>query len=206
MAISYQRKLGDGTIVIDSNTSNVGIGTNDPASRLHVTGTGSGTFRAESTSSDYPIRISGHQTTADAYIGVDQSNKLKFYVNSGDRMVIISSGNVGIGTTSPSQTFTVEKNSGIFRINTSTSTYPRIEIGSSSGTTAAIFNRTTASQNIIFGESSDTGNYIFRGGNVGIGTTSPSEKLEVSGNIQVNGNNILFDEGTNDQFNPFRRC
>jgi hypothetical protein len=111
MAISYQRKLGDGTIVIDSNTSNVGIGTNDPESRLHVTGTGSGTFRAESTSSDYPIRISGHQTTADAYIGVDVSNKLKFYVNSGDRMVINSSGNVGIGETSPSNRLHIKHNS-----------------------------------------------------------------------------------------------
>ena len=93
--------------------------------------------------------------------------------------VVGSTGNVGIGTTSPSQKFTVENNSGIFRINTSTSTYPRIEIGSTSGTTAAIINRTTSTQNIIFGETSDSGNYAFRGGNDGIGTTSPGVHLDI---------------------------
>ena len=98
-----------------------------------------------------------------------------------------SSNKVGIGTTSPSQIFTIENNSGFFRINTSTSTYPRIEVGSASGSTAAIINRITGSQNIIFGESSDSGNYIFRGGNVGIGTTSPSFKLDVNGSTNIDG-------------------
>jgi len=38
MAISYQRKLGDGNFVIDNYSQNVGIGTNDPSQRLHVVG------------------------------------------------------------------------------------------------------------------------------------------------------------------------
>lgn len=194
----------------------VGIGTTSPASRLHVTGTGSGTFRAESTSSDYPIRISGHQTTADAYIGVDQSNKLKFYVNSADRMVINSSGNVGIGTTAPANTLDVNgvanfaggtvggvidtHNAGIYLstqgrgLSGNFQGYARNLISSIGSGIIEIGQGTSLISNIRLyaGSSSANGIITFftngaekmrltQDGNLGIGTTSPSEKVEIYG-------------------------
>src|SRR5262249_43850662 len=46
----------------------------------------------------------------------------------------------------------------------------------------------------------NSGNDIYNvlSGNVGIGTTSPSQKLEVNGNIKIggNGNGLIFPDGT----------
>jgi hypothetical protein len=204
---------------IDSSTGNVGIGTTSPGAKLDVSaGTNLNLGIRQLTLdnfSDEGIGMTFSRTSSDAdlmAIGVASADKLGVFSRSGiifstgglvqyaqteERMRIDLDGNVGIGTDSPSQIFTIENNSGFFRINTSTSTYPRIEVGSASGSTAAIINRITGSQNIVFGESSDSGNYIFRGGNVGIGTTSPGTKLEVyDGDIKLNDStrNLLIGE------------
>ncbi|MFH0919111.1 MAG: hypothetical protein V1913_02010 [Fibrobacterota bacterium] len=61
-------------------------------------------------------------------------------------------------------------------------TYPRIKFVGGS----AIINW-PSSDHIYFGETSYTGNFLVRGAKVGINTTSPGEKLEVSGNIKATG-------------------
>jgi hypothetical protein len=166
----------------------VGIGTDNPDANLHISSATGTELHLQEETAGQAATLKLTNTQNSFVVGSDANPQI-FFINTdgnqGAGLCIDTSNNVGIGTTSPSQTFTVEKNSGIFRINTSTSTYPRIEVGSSSGTTAAIINRTTASQNIIFGETSDTGNYFFRGGNVGIGTTAPAAKLHISGNSDV---------------------
>ena len=177
---SFEFQIGGNEKMHINSSGNVGIGTTSPAEKLHVQG------NLRLFSGGYPyIDIGVATNNYFRLIHDNPTDTFNIQKNGGTLITVAGGGNVGIGTTSPSQTFTVENNSGIFRINTSTSTYPRIEIGSASGTTAAIINRTTATQNILFGETSDTGNYLFRGGNVGIGTTSPDEKLVVNGNILI---------------------
>jgi hypothetical protein len=168
---------------------NVGIGTTSPTYKLHVQSPDANDDVAY-IHHDNPAQSSGTLLKVRTDAG-DSSGYtlLDVQTNSGSALFVRGDRKVGIGTNNPSQTFTVENNSGIFRINTSTSTYPRIEVGSASGTTAAIISRTTATQNIIFGETSDTGNYIFRGGNVGIGTT-PGAKLHVNSSGTIGWANL----------------
>ncbi len=160
------QKDGTDQFVIDKD-GNVGIGHSDPVQKLHVVGS------IYSNAGNFFLDTNRYLTS----VGV-----LNFGTNndsSTPKMTILADGKVGIGADNPSQILTVENNSGIFRVNTSTSTYPRIELGSTSGTTAGIFNRTNAAQDIIFGEVADTGDYVFRGGNVGIGTSDPNYTLDI---------------------------
>ena len=106
-------------------------------------------------------------------------------------MTIKGSGNVGIGTTSPSQKLHVagsvniedNLNFGIGGfLGTSTSVFTMYSLGD------LIYNadsNNNGSSNHIFQESGNELMRINSSGNVGIGTTSPNEKLEVSGSVRI---------------------
>jgi hypothetical protein len=93
----------------------VGIGTTSPSRTLHVLGqTGIGTVLklegASGTTTYLQLAYNGATNAQSGYIGYDTSANMSLFTNDTERMRITSSGNVGIGTTSPSERLTVSGN------------------------------------------------------------------------------------------------
>ena len=179
---------------------NVGIGTAIPSQKLQITSAaindglslvGAGTMLSMKSFQDghqFYINLAGDASTR-FYESIDGTNFLMD--------LALKSGNVGIGTASPQSALDV-------RGNLLTTGYigckGGIELGDSSvsGINGAIidfhggFNRPAEDfnvrlQNYIDHMLSVVGGGLTVEGNVGIGTTTPSEKLDVVGNIHVSG-------------------
>jgi hypothetical protein len=180
-------------LTIDGSTGNVGIGTTTPIEKLNIVSTSAG-------AATYPIAIHNADSTIGTKVGIkfiaagatsryaaiegfqeDGNNSigLNFITGQGatitEKMRIVANGNVGIGTTAPTTKLHV---TGITQIVESGNTafyggnYVRVfndsnfNIRNSGGTTIA---------NI-----SVNGSSYFNGGNVGIGTATPTAKLHIA--------------------------
>lgn len=231
-----------------SSNGNIGINTNNPQSKLSVDSGSNGTAGFISVDSQgasrlklgysftaAPSAITAAQIYADSSGNLDissrgnSSSKIQFYTSSGaspaERMRIDSSGNVGIGTTSPTSNLHVRGDNPVININDSnnTSRYAclafstaggswRISSGdSTTGTSSNLFitrgadgtsNRFVFDRDLYrFGVYDNTntlkaviranGNSYFAGGDLGVGTTSPSNKLEVVGSYSSTPLKIL---------------
>jgi len=157
-------------------SGNVGIGTTGPDAKLHVNaGTSNTVALFESTDATSKIFIKDNSTSNDYSVGIGaEGNDLTFHAASGgtERMRIISTGNVGIGTTSPGAKLDVQ---GTILVNN------EIQFVDAN---MRIF-RSSNDMRIRTGGSDKV--TILSGGNVGIGTTSPTQKLHVVGNARVTG-------------------
>jgi hypothetical protein len=88
------------TLFVDSANNRVGIGTSSPSRQFHVnSGTGDVVARFESTDADAYINMVS--SGGEALIG-SSGNDLVMYPAGTERARVTSSGNVGIGTSSPS--------------------------------------------------------------------------------------------------------
>lgn len=121
--------------------------------------------------------------------------------NASTFLHINGSGNVGIGTTGPSVMLDVQKSGSGFTelIRTAHPSFPngRVAVGHDSGEgELQIFDSANASR-IRLSAFSGLANYINNGGNVGIGTPSPSERLDVQGGRFRVGNTQIFDNEIN---------
>jgi hypothetical protein len=194
---------------------NVGIGTASPGAKLESAGTSNGAtlellrlnnigsgantqaqinFIAASTS--YGTITGGFGSAAPQMtfnLPNATAGNFVWQITSTERMRLDSSGNLGIGTASPAQKLSVQ--GGLTVTGSATlpaaqgpllfsfeSPFNRCYMGDGTGYSFA-FSKRTASTTTDLVTLTDTGN-------LGIGTTSPGQKLEVSGNQRFTGSQV----------------
>ena len=176
------------------SAGNLGVGTSSPASKLDVNG--SANINGGLTIAGNLLAPSGatiYTATGDLYVRSGSSGALRFGSNgSNDRMLLNSSGNLGIGTTSPTYRLTVANNTfdGVWA--ESSGTYSFVGLGGyfsgSAGSAQIGYERSTGA--FVFGNGTrDVPTERMRiasNGSVGIGRTPDSSfALDVGGRLRV---------------------
>jgi hypothetical protein len=189
---------------IDSS-GNVGIGTSSPSQKLHIEGSSHTRLQiTSSTTTDAAIYLGD---TADEDVGAlvydNAQNSMKFLTNAAERMRIDSSGNVGIGTSSPAAVLDIQTanagsdirltatdgSSGASARFTTAAGNFYVGLDTASGGSFGAANHAVLWQDSAYGMTFATNNSrrmtIDSSGNVGIGTSSPATQLHVIGETRI---------------------
>jgi hypothetical protein len=187
-----------------------GIGTTTPAVKLHVKSNGS-TFRLEGTDHVFMELFPQGAATRYAYIGYPgaSSTQLTFMnlfstgniawgTNNVSRMFLASDGKLSIGTSTAATTLTVGAADGTvageITLNPSTTQYEGGQItmkkslvGSTSDWTIDQYGTTASDARLRFFSSSESNGFVIKeNGFIGMGTSAPTVRLQVSGDIIAN--------------------
>jgi hypothetical protein len=212
------RNMGAGSaaynLLLQPLGGNVGIGTSSPAgsanyTNLAISGTLGGEINIKTGATTW-----GYMYANSGGFRIDGSGAtgtLQFQTNGTERMRIDSSGNVGIGTSSPTNKLDIVGGSEILKLtNTSASGYEAINmtVGTQSariiltgqsfadanyGTGDLTIQAQTAGKGIRFGTGGSVNQMIINSsGNVGIGTSSPAAKFHVESSDGAAGGAIMY--------------
>ena len=192
---------GSGTaykLVLNPNAGNVGVGTTGPQAKLEVATDGNGPtdveiarIRIQGATNNPMLRVLGNEDGNLITVATNGSNSnSEFQINttSTEAVRIDKDGNVGVGTTNPTEKFEVKVLSssaavGVIRKATGSTASATIEATRSSSETSSIlaFEATTDQGNCF--NVNYAGGAYFKG-NVGIGEPLPQQKLIVTGTTQ----------------------
>ncbi|KKS15364.1 MAG: hypothetical protein UU73_C0001G0001, partial [Candidatus Daviesbacteria bacterium GW2011_GWA1_41_61] len=184
--------------------NNVGIGTTSPQSKLDVIGTlevGTGTRGVQLTSTapdNFQLMTQTNTPNTNWQIGTGNGSGAfditKPYIAS-NGYISMMAGNVGIGTTSPQRALTIvaPSNAWTMTVQNAAKTNEGFLIGfDASGNTVQQLGDTSNVSKIYL---NTAGNSYLNGGNVGIGTTNPTTKLDIGGSTIWNGVTIRSNAG-----------
>jgi hypothetical protein len=200
------------SVVYDDGT-NVGIGTSSPGVLLDVFSAAGPIIKNRSSTVNTTLRGFEIQTVNDIHASFKaepSSGELRiasgfstwggyqtFYTNGSERMRITSAGDVGIGTSSPNS-------AGVNRaitVNGTSNSIVEVNYGGTRG--SYLFSNASGTvlssvQNLRLQlNTNDTPRVtIDSSGNVGIGTATPAERLEVAGNLKITGSNLSIAPST----------
>jgi len=173
----YDMTAGLSRLIIDPN-GNVGIGTASPTQKLDVVGNVKGTGLCI-----------GNDCRIAWPSGADTD-----WIISGTNMYSGVSGNVGVGTITPGSKLHVVQNANTLRLQGTDHTYIEFYPDGAATRKGYLGFPSAAEDNIRIKNEISGGHLILEtnGGNVGIGTTSPTQKLDVVGDVIVQKNNEVF--------------
>jgi hypothetical protein len=214
--LQFTGNTGNNTVFIKATDGNVGIGTTSPSVKLHV----DGFFISKTLWSDVSAHSYwGNYSTAYgrltwdtglAWINATTGNVLYLGADGANKHVTITtSGNVGIGTTSPDTILTLEKDitttaefgsHGHFSVRGASNTSKRLDLGFNTSTNVGFI------QAMINGTSYNNLLLNANGGNVGIGTTSTNNKLDVVSATANNGSPFAGCFFSGDDSSAMWRC
>jgi hypothetical protein len=201
-----------------SHIGYVGIGTTIPLTTLHSYSTQASPILAERNIENGNVSVQFKDQTSSWYAGKASNGNfgISRSANLGASTVfnITSTDNIGIGTSSPAYKLEVnaDSSSGVMSVKNAANDRDTFRSENAAGTrTFNVGNDSSGHGILILRNSSGTvtsfikgsGDSYFNGGNVGIGTASPSEKLHVvgdtriEGNLTVNGTYTQIDTDTN---------
>jgi len=181
----------DATAITIDSSERVGVGTASPRGVLDLDGGSETQLRLQTTNTgtttgDGLLISLDSSANAKAYLWNYENAEMIFGTNNTERMRIDSSGNVGIGTTSPSSLLHLEGSDGVaqIRLQRASTTIGGIIKQTSYGLSYDAFDGNTGAPSHQFRTSADGTNFTERmridsAGKVGIGTTSPSHNLDV---------------------------
>jgi hypothetical protein len=192
-AMYVRNAAGSSDLFSIKGNGNVGIGTASPTNLLHIKGDDAKLLIQNETEGNYVAQLGHADSGGGGYLNLaNDAGAAKVLLRSyGDSYFL--GGNVGIGTTSPGEKLEVVGN--IILTNSDSrlrggTLAGRLVVSNSDTTSYITLNGSTragGANDIAFIANSTSVMLINSSGNVGIGTTSPNQKLHVDGNARVTG-------------------
>jgi hypothetical protein len=177
--------IDSNTLYVDATNNRVGLGTSSPSTKLHVNSADSSAtyLRVENTSGQAYFGVDGSGNT---YAGAETNDAFGLVTNGSYRMYITSGGNVGIGTTSPSQRLHVANSADNVKLLVSSGFEAALELQNGGGSEVNVIN-SAGTGNLSFRVSNSEKMRMDSSGRLLVGTSSSFGGDYGAANLQVSG-------------------